>query len=211
MWVLLSVLLLPIIPAAMLFALIPKGGSNGFISGKIDGHQYKFGGAFAGYIAVLIFTTKFLLPQVWVHATDQAWEIRGSVDKNDPTFDPKKIHFIVDPPGSPANAAGEFIVTFKPAGGILTDLPCLQLEMPDGSGVGHVTAILQAGEQNLAPTMLAKVVPVEVDTQLHRIRLKQTIPLDRLPAGYEPVAATTGAPPPKAPAGGAQASYGGEQ
>jgi len=48
-----ATILVPIVPAAFLFKALPsKPGSTGSITGRFQGMELKFGGAFAGYFAI---------------------------------------------------------------------------------------------------------------------------------------------------------------
>ena len=188
---LVAILLVPIIPAAILFAFLPKGRSTGSVHGKLEGFHFKFGGAFAGYIFVLVFATRFLLPGVWDFvASNQTWDVIGYIDKNDPKFNPKMVHLIVDPPGAPVDLSGKFIISFKPPTGKLEDLPCIQVEVPAEDGYGHVTAnLLRQGDAipvgQSAFQALTKTIPVVIDFKRRRIYLTAPISLDKL-TNYTP-------------------------
>jgi hypothetical protein len=78
--------MLPIIPAFLLFKLLP---SNAVLRGPFKGFKLNLGGAFAGYFAlvILIFSTK---NGVWdpIPPADQVWIVTGTVNDNsgDPIF-----------------------------------------------------------------------------------------------------------------------------
>jgi hypothetical protein len=103
------VILLPIIPAYILFKALPATGS---VDGKLQGLEIKLGGAFAGYFAVvllIIINHSVLMPVQF-----QMWTVTGQVvDENGQPIDPlayKNISLQPNPltPISP----GMFTLTF---------------------------------------------------------------------------------------------------
>lgn len=73
-----AVILLPMLPAYVLFKALP---STGNVDGKLQGMEIKLGGAFGGYFAVLILIFaqwgKIVPPPP---PTSQAWEVDGQLN-----------------------------------------------------------------------------------------------------------------------------------
>ncbi len=113
------IVLLPIIPAFLLFKALP---SSAKVSGPFQGLQVKLGGAFAGYFAVLLLIT--YTHGVWAPPpVYQVWEVSGQVtDDRGNAIQPLDIRdFELAPPTFQANMGGTFKLTFStmpaPAGG----------------------------------------------------------------------------------------------
>ena len=71
--------LLPIVPALLLFKALP---SQGAIKGPLKGLQIKFGGAFAGYLVILLLILRFM-PKDSSHY--HTWTVMGRIDyRHDP-------------------------------------------------------------------------------------------------------------------------------
>ncbi len=119
-----AMILLPIVPAFLLFKLLAAAGQ---VSGKLMGFSIKLGGAFAGYFAVLLLLM-FELP-VW-HPTYSVLQFHGTVtDENGNPIQPldeKDITLVPDDlmliPG------GEFEVKFTVAN---NDWPTLSISHPN--------------------------------------------------------------------------------
>jgi hypothetical protein len=103
------VILLPIIPAFILFKALPASGD---VSGKLQGLQIKLSGAFAGYFAVVVLILanhKVLIP-----SPVQVWVVTGDVvDENGRAMNPLDIANISISPPSLASeqTPGTFTVT----------------------------------------------------------------------------------------------------
>jgi len=98
---LMGILLLPIVPAFLLFKALP---STGDVSGPLGGLQIKLSGAFAGYFAIVVLL--FVMYHVW-HPTYGVYKIHGTVtdengnpipglDGNNLTLEPAGLTFYPD-------------------------------------------------------------------------------------------------------------------
>ncbi len=75
--VLAALLLLPIIPAYLLFKMLP---SSATVDGPMAGLTVKLGGAFGGYVALTVFMAVFFAKNIQApKATYREWEISGPV------------------------------------------------------------------------------------------------------------------------------------
>lgn len=106
-----ALILLPIIPAYLLFRALPS--STAAATGPLQGLQIKLGGAFAGYIIVLLLISRLVPPPPF----EQAYTLRGSlrlaVDSTaSPSFWKHLVSFSVQPPNQEAYEDGSFEVTF---------------------------------------------------------------------------------------------------
>jgi hypothetical protein len=77
--VILSVLaLLPLIPAILLFKLLPGGNTE--VEGPLAGLKIKMGGAFGGYIALTVFLATFYTTSIKRDGTDiEKWTVTGDI------------------------------------------------------------------------------------------------------------------------------------
>lgn len=99
-----AVVLLPMIPAYVLFRFLP---SEGRASGPLHGLKVKFGGAFAGYLVVF-------LALLWVrpaHANHyHSWNVSGTIDfqrdASEPLPDPSDTRVGVVPPQLQVHSLG---------------------------------------------------------------------------------------------------------
>jgi len=124
LWYLACMILLPIVPASLLFKAL---GSTGDVSGPMLGLKIKLGGAFAGYFAVLVLL--FVMYKTW-HPTYAVWKVHGAVtddqgipiqplDEKNVTLQPASVYFFPD---------GSFDMTFSAAPG---DWPTLVVSYPN--------------------------------------------------------------------------------
>lgn len=79
--VILSVLaLLPLIPAILLFKLLPGGETN--VEGPLAGLKIKLGGAFGGYVALTVFLATFYSQSLKPDNTAlETWTVIGDVQR----------------------------------------------------------------------------------------------------------------------------------
>jgi hypothetical protein len=103
------VILLPIIPAFILFKALPATGS---VDGKLQGLEIKLSGAFAGYFAVvllIIMNHAVLMPVQY-----QAWTVTGQVqDENGQYVDPLAYtNIALEPNPLTPISPGKFALTF---------------------------------------------------------------------------------------------------
>jgi hypothetical protein len=106
-------ILLPIVPAYLLFKALP---SNAQVNGPWQGLQIKLGGAFAGYCFVLIILLHF--HNLW--SPYEVWELHGVVvDENGlplEKMDPNTV--VTRPPIVQAPGSGKFSIMFNTSTGI---------------------------------------------------------------------------------------------
>lgn len=108
MTTLFCVILLPLLPAYLLFAALP---GNAAVSGPLKGFRINLSGAFAGYFALvllLISTLHILLPV----PPRLKWTVTGQV-VDSTTMEPiPLLDFTLNPPGRSLNEDGTFHVDF---------------------------------------------------------------------------------------------------
>jgi hypothetical protein len=119
--VVLSVLvLLPLIPAFLLFKLLP---SRAVVKGPLAGFNVALGGAFAGYVALTVFVATYyaqnLRPQTY-----RTWVVSGQLEF--PAGERPPIRWDVGPPMLQLDASNRFYFQIPVADG--SDLPDLVLE-----------------------------------------------------------------------------------
>jgi hypothetical protein len=126
--ILLTVVLLPIIPAWLLYRFLP---STGKVDGTWKGTQIKFGGAFAGYFVLFLTLIDFVkdLPN------HEVWSIRGRIafDDDRGAYDDRIVRFVVKPPRLNVYPDGTFdiaVFASESFGGDL-ELPMLIVEHPE--------------------------------------------------------------------------------
>lgn len=161
--VILSVLvLLPLIPAFLLFKLLPGGPSE--VEGPLAGLKIKLGGAFGGYVALTVFLAtfyaQFLKPDAKAMET---WTVTGEVQA--PAY--SDISCKVSPPLSidPGNRFEWQIEVPKGA-----ELPNVALEAPGYEG----DTIYLSKKNHLNPKY-----PVEIDAKAHVVTIKKPIALHK--------------------------------
>ncbi len=174
--VLACVILLPIVPAYLLFKAL---SSTATVDGPLHGFKVRLGGAFGGYFSVVVLILSMhnvLLPRPPAY---QLWELNGQVTDETGTgiqpLDPKDVE--LTPPTFRANPDGSFRLTFATAPTI------------DGGGVEFPNLIVS--HPNFAPRTvpldpsvlrgLASAFDAESDEGTRRINIKH-IALRRLPA-----------------------------
>lgn len=91
------IILLPIVPAYLLFKAIPS--SNATVTGPFKGLQFKLGGAFAGYFA-LVLVIIYTAPQWNRPEAYKMWTVEGKLlDVGGPAIQPlRQQDILVDPP-----------------------------------------------------------------------------------------------------------------
>lgn len=94
--------LLPIVPAALLYRLLP---SDSKVEGPFQGLKIKLGGAFAGYFLVLLVVLGFA---VRMPAYD-VWTVRGEIHLEDgETLHDRALQFAIHPPVEDVSVDGAF-------------------------------------------------------------------------------------------------------
>jgi hypothetical protein len=156
------VILLPMVPAYVLFKALP---GTAVVSGPLQGLNIKLGGAFAGYFALLLLV--FSTHSIWNPApAAQVWEVSGSLVAEDGTAiqqpDPKDIGVI--PNSFNGYADGTFtltVSTIPTLGGGIT-LPRVMVGYPNFQ---TTTIPLDPSDANAAHLGLVR------DETKHQIRI----------------------------------------
>jgi hypothetical protein len=173
--VLAGVILLPLIPAVMLFKLLP---STAVVSGPLQGLRIDLGGAFAAYFAlvVLILSTK---NSVWDPVpTYQVWTVTGTVtDNNGTPVAPLAVGDIslLPPSLTESNSWFTIDIPVRPGQGGTPDYPTL--------AIAH--AGYQPAEITLNPSAGAQA-GVNFDSTTHQVQING-LRLQPLPT-YQPAA-----------------------
>jgi hypothetical protein len=168
------IVLLPIVPAFLLFKALP---SKAVVTGPLQGLKINLGGAFAGYFAmvVLVLSTHSIWNPPPMY---QVWEVIGSVsdDQGNPIepFDPGDI--TLAPPPIETRPAGAFKISFAtwPGQGGAAEYPALM--------IGHQN--FQSQTFNLDPADDAEMgmrSRLKRDSERRIIKLPN-VALKRLPA-----------------------------
>ena len=100
MLVLFALLLLPMLPAFLLFKLLP---SNAVVTGPLAGLNVNLGGAFGGYVALAVFFTTIAVQVNLINPTP-VWHVRGSLQFDPPEGDPQ-VSAVLLPPAKPFKVA----------------------------------------------------------------------------------------------------------
>ena len=107
-----ALLLLPVIPAYLLFATLP---GHAAVRGPLKGFKINLSGAFAGYFAILLLLLAF--PSVWKPGPASGirrWVVRGRIVNPDGSpvqpLDPKNV--TLSPPTLEVGSDGNFTVSF---------------------------------------------------------------------------------------------------
>jgi len=199
-----SAVLLPIVPAFLLFKYLP---STGDASGTWQGNSFKFGGAFAGYLVVMV-TMFHYRPAEYAHF--HTWTVTGALAFQKPASDPEPnindIYVRVIPPRLSVLNQGMFSweIPVTEADGRL-QFPDLQLDLRDYRGM----TVPLGPDRSYGSTPIV----AEYDHAARRIIIKQPITMTSLHQGtaYVPTraevavavpAATAAAPTATAAAGG---------
>lgn len=125
------VLILPLIPAYILFKTLPGGA---FVSGPLKGFDINLSGAFAGYFALVLLN--FCTLPLWRPSEkplQEDWTVTGTVeyDKGNTENLSSQTRLLLIPPRPSVTRDGDYIVSFKlPAGISKRDLPNLVIDLP---------------------------------------------------------------------------------
>ena len=74
------VILLPLVPAFLLFKLLP---SRAVVKGPLAGLNVNLGGAFGGYVALTVFITTVAMNANMLKPADPVWHVRGTIQLED--------------------------------------------------------------------------------------------------------------------------------
>jgi hypothetical protein len=161
--VILSVLaLLPLIPAILLFKLLPGGNTE--VEGPLAGLKVKLGGAFGGYVALTVFLATFYATSLKTTGTSmEDWTVVGDV-AHSPGYEATTCK--LSPPLSvdPGDSFEWHIPVPKGA-----TLPNVTFEAPGYEGE---TLYLSNSEKHIN-----KKFPVEIDAAKRIVRVKVPISL----------------------------------
>lgn len=110
-----AIILLPIIPAYILYTAIPLKATNtdDSVEGKYQGLNIKLKGAFAGYFVLVLLLTAFIGARLRSESTYEYWTVEGVVDTAT-AGDPKLITFTIEPPDQQKYADGRFVIKDVP-------------------------------------------------------------------------------------------------
>ncbi|MGH9546987.1 MAG: hypothetical protein ACRD23_17420 [Terriglobales bacterium] len=171
--ILVCVILLPILPAFLLFKILP---STAIVSGPLQGFTVNLSGAFAGYFAVVVLVIashNILFPRP---QTYQVWELSGTVtdESGNPIQPLAATDVVFDPPIYQPDLGGVFSVKFPtiPAPGGGTTYPKLFISHNEYEPVPI----------DLDPKLgsMDGVTGMERDNAAHKIRIKR-ISLKKMP------------------------------
>jgi hypothetical protein len=136
------VVLVPVIPAFLLYRYLPKGKTT--VGGPFRGLDIKLSGAFAGYFLVLLIATSmlvFLIKQRPAPVPPRQYEIykvRGKIDlqktgDQSPHFDYKQLSFTFEPSQQQVFSDGSFTleIPVKPNQMGQLEFPTLTIEYAD--------------------------------------------------------------------------------
>lgn len=107
MTTLLWVVLLPIIPAYLLFTALPGKAA---VSGPLKGFRINLSGAFAGYFALVLLLISSL--RILIPSPPLKWAVSGQVLDATTSQPLQLLDFTLNPPGRHQNGDGTFRVNF---------------------------------------------------------------------------------------------------
>lgn len=153
--------LLPLIPAFLLFKALPSGSD---VEGPWRGLKIKLGGAFGGYFLLLITIFGFskTLPSY------EVWTVRGQLEFSDGggVLDENLVRFILKPPRIAVYPDGTF------------DIPVFALPDPSGSPRLPVLIVEQAGYRPAAVDLEEDVTKRRLS---RRIEVLERVVLNPIP------------------------------
>lgn len=180
-WLALEILL-PVVPAFLLFSALP---STGEATGTFQGMHLKFGGAFAGYFGLLVLLFSFgpKPPPQW-----QSWTLQGVVGFETPAAapPPSSIRLYLEPPPIEIHQDGTFQadIVIKPGPTGVLEFPSLHASgpslMPGQSQMFGSRTIPLDGQKSA----IGETHRVNVDYNRRKITVDPII-LERVPA-YSP-------------------------
>lgn len=105
------IILLPIIPAYILYTAIPA--QEGSVEGEYQGLNIKLKGAFAGYFILALLLTSFIGARLMTESDYEYWTVEGVLDVNN-VGEPHLISFSIEPPDQQVYADGRFVINNVP-------------------------------------------------------------------------------------------------
>jgi hypothetical protein len=149
--------LLPLVPAYLLFRLLPSEGS---VEGPWHGLKIKLGGAFAAYflLVVTVFGFTRTLPQY------EVWTVHGEIRLADGMpFHPQMVNFSLNPPGFQPTPNGFFSLDLlaKPNIAGAPELPWLIVDHPGYKS--DVLKVEQAGRRSLLKRSIVLTEPIVLE------------------------------------------------
>jgi hypothetical protein len=176
-----AVILMPIIPAFLLFRLIP--GNQADVQGPFKGFNLKLGGAFAGYFVVMLVAYAFW-NDVLQPSQVQNWSVRGivSLQQNVTGTQPSvtTVQMRMKPPHANIDNDGgkfAFVLPIDRRHDSAWDVPNLILSCP---GYETLSLELDPDGRHLASYGDSARQGVQLDTKRHEIDLG-TVVLKRTP------------------------------
>jgi hypothetical protein len=178
---LMAEILLPIVPAGFLYWALPTTAET---KGKFYGFSVKFGGAFAGYFAVLVLLMyKGPKPPIPPAPSWEAWELKGQVEYKDSSESPATIQLSLEPPPIIVNPDGTFDVDIMVKPGPLGSpiFPTLLAEAPPVKNCGSRTLDLNKNKMPMGESF----VHIERNVADHQITIDPPVTLESMPP-YSP-------------------------
>lgn len=107
----LLVVLLPIIPAYILYKTLP---SRTKVSGPFKGLNIQLTGAFGGYFIVALLTGSFITGYTLLNQEYELWTVEGKIQLKQGDFDSKSTIIAIKPPEQTLYRKGRFIIEDVP-------------------------------------------------------------------------------------------------
>jgi hypothetical protein len=131
------VVLLPVIPAYILYKALPSGTK---VNGPFKGLNIQLTGAFGGYFIVALLTGSFITSYTYLKPKYELWTVEGKIQLKEGGFDPEDTIITIKPPDqflSPKS--GRFVIDKVPLGKELgTKKPSLIIQK-EGYKLSEVT------------------------------------------------------------------------
>lgn len=108
---LLLVVLLPIIPAYIIYRSLP---SRTKVSGPFKGLNIQLSGAFGGYFIVALLTGSFITSYTLLNPDYELWTVEGKIQLHQGNFNPKDTIIAIKPPVQTLYMNGRFVIENVP-------------------------------------------------------------------------------------------------
>ena len=102
-------ILLPLVPAYILYASLPAQEGDDFVEGEYQGLNIKLKGAFSGYFILVLLLSGFIGARLYTEPEYDFWTIEGTIDTN-VISNPKLVHYSIEPPVRQKYQNGKFII-----------------------------------------------------------------------------------------------------